>query len=170
LEIHTWGSRKEKIEQPDRLIFDLDPDAAVTWERIKEAAQALRLRLSELGLTGFVKTTGGKGLHVVVPIIPKHDWQFIKMFSKSVAESIVHESPEQYTTNMSKAKRKGKIFIDYLRNQNRDGGLYLLKPGASRLHGLNSVRWDELTSIRGDRLRLKMFPSGWNVCAGSWRP
>ena len=89
LEIHIWGSRKENIEQPDRIVFDLDTDPAVTWECIKEAAQALRRRLSELGLTGFVKTTGGKGLHVVTPIVPKYDWQFIKAFSKSVAETMV---------------------------------------------------------------------------------
>jgi bifunctional non-homologous end joining protein LigD len=160
LEIHTWGSRKEKIEQPDRLIFDLDPDAAVTWERIKEAAQALRLRLSELGLTGFVKTTGGKGLHVVVPIIPKYDWQFIKMFSKSVAESIVHQSPEQYTTNMSKAKRKGKIFIDYLRNARTATAVCAYSSRARPGSPVSvPVRWDELTSdIRGDRFTIKNVP------------
>ena len=116
LELHTWGSRKERIEQPDRLIFDLDPDPSVSWQALKEAAQRLRSRLADLGLRAFLKTTGGKGLHVVAPIAPKQDWDFAKEFSKAVAESIVREAPDQYIATMSKAKRQGKIFIDYLRN------------------------------------------------------
>ena len=74
LEIHTWGSRQDHLEQPDRLTFDLDPDPALSWQRVKEAAQALRERLSNLGFHPFVKTTGGKGLHLVVPIVPRQDW------------------------------------------------------------------------------------------------
>ena len=74
LEIHTWGSRKDRLERPDRLIFDLDPDSSLPWRRLKEAAETLRSLLSDLGLTAFVKTTGGKGLHIVVPIAPKQDW------------------------------------------------------------------------------------------------
>jgi bifunctional non-homologous end joining protein LigD len=116
LELHTWGSRKERIEQPDRLIFDLDPDPSVPWQALKEAAQRLRSRLADAGLAAFLKTTGGKGLHVVVPIVPKENWEFAKKFSKGVADGIVREAPEKYIATMSKAKRKGKIFIDYLRN------------------------------------------------------
>jgi bifunctional non-homologous end joining protein LigD len=116
LEIHTWGSRVDRIEQPDRVTFDLDPDAELPWARVIEAARALRRKLAGLGLNAFVKTTGGKGLHVVVPIVRKYRWDEIKPFCKSLAESMTREEPERYLATMSKAKRKGKIFIDYLRN------------------------------------------------------
>src|SRR5439155_2347673 len=116
LELHTWGSRREHIARPDRLVFDLDPDPLVSWKELKKAAQILRSRLSDLGLGTFLKTTGGKGLHIVVPITPKQDWNFVKDFCKAVAEGVVRSAPDQYTATMSKAKRKGKIFIDYLRN------------------------------------------------------
>jgi bifunctional non-homologous end joining protein LigD len=116
LEIHTWGSRVDRIEQPDRLTFDLDPDAGLPWARVIEAARALRRKLAGLGLNAFVKTTGGKGLHVVVPIVRKYRWDEIKPFCKTLAESMTREEPERYLATMSKAKRKGKIFIDYLRN------------------------------------------------------
>jgi bifunctional non-homologous end joining protein LigD len=116
LELHTWGSTTDHIDQPDRLIFDLDPDPEISWEPLKQAAQSLRAYLSDLGLTSFVKTTGGKGLHVVVPMVPKIDWDNAKEFSKRVAESMVRQAPDRYTATMSKAKRQGKIYIDYLRN------------------------------------------------------
>ena len=116
LELHTWGSRREHIGRPDQLIFDLDPDPTVSWSGLRQAALLLRDRLADLGLQSFVKTTGGKGLHVVVPIVPKHDWDLAKEFTKAVAQSIVRENPARFTAAMSKAKRKQKIFIDYLRN------------------------------------------------------
>jgi bifunctional non-homologous end joining protein LigD len=116
LELHTWGARRERIEQPDQLIFDLDPDPTVSWNTLKAAALMLRARISDLGLPAFLKTTGGKGLHVVVPIAPKQDWSFAKQFARLMAQSIVREYPARYTATMSKTKRKGKIFIDYLRN------------------------------------------------------
>ena len=116
LEFHTWGARAERIEQPDQLIFDLDPDPTVPWNALKTAALLLRARISDLGLRPFLKTTGGKGLHVVVPIAPKQEWSFAKKFARSLAQSIVRENPDRYTATMSKAKRKGKIFVDYLRN------------------------------------------------------
>ncbi len=116
LEIHTWGSRIERIDQPDRLIFDLDPDPSVSWSRLRDAAQTVGDRLRDLGLVPFVKSTGGKGLHLVVPLVPEHDWNFVKEFSKKLAHNIVGPAPDRYTAVMSKAKRKDRIFIDYLRN------------------------------------------------------
>jgi bifunctional non-homologous end joining protein LigD len=116
LEIHTWGSRSDRIEQPDRLTFDLDPDPELPWKRMIEAARSLRRMLGGLGLNGFVKTTGGKGLHVVVPIVRKYEWDEIKEFSKRVAGQMTREAPDRYLATMSKARRNGKIFIDYLRN------------------------------------------------------
>jgi bifunctional non-homologous end joining protein LigD len=116
LEIHTWGSRAPHIERPDRLTFDLDPGEDVTWKEIGQGAVRLRARLEHLGLGAFLKTTGGKGLHVVVPIAPEQTWEFVKTFSRAVAESIVGEAPDSYNATASKTQRRGKIFIDYLRN------------------------------------------------------
>jgi bifunctional non-homologous end joining protein LigD len=116
LELHTWGARKDRPERPDRLTFDLDPDPAVSWEQVVEAAQLVRTLLNELGLESFVKTTGGKGLHVVTPIQRTVSWDEAKDFSKAIAEHMVAMIPQRFTSNMSKRVRKGKIFIDYLRN------------------------------------------------------
>lgn len=116
LEIHVWGSRAKDVEHPDRLIFDLDPDPSVPWGRVVEAARLLKDRLTALGLKSWAKTTGGKGLHVVAPIAPKQDWDTVKPFAKAIAEQLESEFPERYTSNMAKAKRKGRIFVDYLRN------------------------------------------------------
>jgi bifunctional non-homologous end joining protein LigD len=116
LELHTWGCRSDRIERPDRLIFDLDPDPAVPWPKVIEGARALRELLSGLGLAAFVKTTGGKGLHVVVPLARRHSWEEARDFSRAVAERMVRGAPDRYVATMSKAKRKGKIFIDFFRN------------------------------------------------------
>ena len=116
LEIHTWGSRTPRIERPDRLTFDLDPGPGVGWKEIAQAALRLRARLEEFELGAFVKTTGGKGLHVVAPIAPEQSWDVVKNFSRALAESVVGETPDRYTATASKTKRRGKIFIDYLRN------------------------------------------------------
>ena len=117
LEIHTWQSSVDQIERPDRIVFDLDPGPNVAWSRVVDAALLLRGSLKELGLTSFVKTTGGKGLHIVLPIEPKRPWSEIKEFTKSMAEALVVADPSGYTDSMSKAARPGKIFIDYLRNE-----------------------------------------------------
>lgn len=116
LELHTWGASKHHLEQPDRLIFDLDPAEGLEWEAVTDAALLTRGLLEELGLRSFVKTTGGKGLHVVVPIVPEHDWNTIKQFTKGIAVHMSAQLPNRFTANMSKQKRSKKIFIDYLRN------------------------------------------------------
>jgi bifunctional non-homologous end joining protein LigD len=116
LEIHVWGSEAKKLEYPNRLIFDLDPDPAVKWPEMIQAANEVRVVLEELGLTTFLKTTGGKGLHIVVPIQPRTEWDEAKAFCKAVADLMVRVAPERYIATMSKAARKGKIFVDYLRN------------------------------------------------------
>jgi len=116
LEIHPWGSSVGKIEYPDRVTFDFDPDEGLPWERVTEAAIDMREALDGIGLRSFVKTTGGKGLHVVVPIAPKLEWDAIKEFSKWVADKFVKAYPDRFTANMAKRARTGRIFIDYLRN------------------------------------------------------
>lgn len=153
LEIHLWGSRGDRLEQPDRLIFDLDPDENLPWPRVIEGARLVRERLRKLDLESFVKTTGGKGLHVVVPISPRRqEWPAVKEFTRQIAESIVADQPKLYTANMSKAGRKGKIFIDYLRN---DRGATAIAPYSTRRKPGAPVSvplaWDELTSaIKSD--------------------
>jgi bifunctional non-homologous end joining protein LigD len=116
LEIHTWGCRADALEFPDQLVFDLDPDEGLAWQRVVEAAHALRERLHAEGLTAFLKWTGGKGLHLVTPIEPSTPWPEAKAFSKRVADALVKDEPSRYIATMTKQKRKGKIFIDYFRN------------------------------------------------------
>jgi bifunctional non-homologous end joining protein LigD len=116
LEIHTWGAHADRPEKPDLMVFDLDPDVGLAWDKVALAAFALRRRLHDAGLESFIKTTGGKGLHVVVPIARGISWDDFKAFSKAFVEAIERDEPALYTTNMAKARRKGKIFLDYLRN------------------------------------------------------
>ncbi len=116
LEIHIWGARWPDIERPDMMVFDLDPDPSVGFSGAVEGARLVRDLLQQLGLESFVKTTGGKGLHVVVPLKPGEDWDGVKGFSKAVADAIVTFAPDRYTSSMAKAKRAGKTFVDYLRN------------------------------------------------------
>jgi len=116
LEVHPWGSKNDALEEPDRLIFDLDPDEALSWSTVKEAALELRAVLKKKGLESFVKTTGGKGLHVVVPIEPEMEWPAAKEFAHGVVREMEKANPSLYLTKMTKAARKGKIYLDYLRN------------------------------------------------------
>lgn len=116
IEFHPWGSHSDAPTLPDRMIFDLDPDPEAPWANVIDGAAEIRDRMAELGLTSFLKTTGGKGLHVVVPIERKYGWAAIKGFTRAIAESMAQDSPTRFIANMSKAKRKGRIFIDYLRN------------------------------------------------------
>ncbi len=116
LEIHPWGSKNGAVDKPDRIIFDLDPDEAITWPTLAAAAQELRSLLKQLELTSYVKSTGGKGLHVIVAIEPEHEWPVIKQLSHAVVLKIEKRNPGLYTTNMLKAVRRNRIYLDYLRN------------------------------------------------------
>jgi bifunctional non-homologous end joining protein LigD len=117
IEIHPWGARIDSIDFPDRLIFDLDPAPNVPFAALKLAAEDLRRRLIERGLESVLKCTGGKGLHVTVLLKSQNKWAVVKSFAASVAQEMVADAPETYIATMSKAKRKGKIFIDYFRNE-----------------------------------------------------
>jgi bifunctional non-homologous end joining protein LigD len=116
LEIHSWGCRAQQLECPDQLVFDLDPDEGLAWPRVLEAAQLLREQLEARGLTPFLRSTGGKGLHLVVPVEPKTPWEEAKAFTQRIAEQLAQAEPAKYVATMTKSKRKGKIFIDYFRN------------------------------------------------------
>jgi bifunctional non-homologous end joining protein LigD len=116
IEIHPSGATAEKLETPDRITFDLDPDEGLEWSRVTEAAIDIRDALLAIGLQSFAKTTGGKGLHVVVPLQPKLGWDEVKAFTKWVADQFVAQSPDRFTVNQAKQARRGRIYIDYLRN------------------------------------------------------
>ena len=145
LEIHPWGSREDNIERPDRLIFDLDPGPNVGWRQLADAALAVRDALAQLGLVGFLKTSGGKGLHVVAPIARRIGWAELKAFAGAVAIQIVRSDPRRYTATMTKSNRKGKIFIDYLRNV-RGATCVAAYSTRARAGALVStpLRWEEL--------------------------
>lgn len=117
LEIHPWGSTVADWERPDTIIMDLDPGENVSWETVVEAAEETRARLIDAGLTPFVKTSGGKGLHVVAPLKPRAEWPAVKAFTKSIADAMSADSPDRYVATITKSKRHGKILVDYLRNQ-----------------------------------------------------
>lgn len=116
MEFHAWQSSLSNQGKPDQIIFDLDPDAGVPFEAVKLAAQDIRNRLKQLHLVSFPRLSGGKGIHVVAPIKPEHGWEEVKEFARDFAETMAREIPAAYIANMSKKKRSGKIFIDYLRN------------------------------------------------------
>jgi bifunctional non-homologous end joining protein LigD len=116
IEIHPSGATAEKLDTPDRITFDLDPDEGLEWSRVTEAAIDIRNALLAIGLQSFAKTTGGKGLHVVVPLQPKLGWDEVKTFTKWVADQFVAQSPDRFTANQAKRARRGRIYIDYLRN------------------------------------------------------
>jgi bifunctional non-homologous end joining protein LigD len=117
LEIHPWGSTVTDWERPDMIVMDLDPGDDVDWMSVIAAAEEVRARLKTSGLAAFVKTSGGKGLHVVAPVKPKAEWPAVKAFAKSIADSMAADSPDRYVSTIPKARRHGKILIDYLRNQ-----------------------------------------------------
>jgi bifunctional non-homologous end joining protein LigD len=116
LELHPWGARIDDVEHPDRLVFDLDPGEGVDWKVTTAAARDVRARLSAIGLESFVRLSGGKGLHVVLPIRPAADWAQAKAFCENFADAMVEQAPDRYVATASKAKRGGVIFIDWLRN------------------------------------------------------
>ncbi|PZP54588.1 MAG: hypothetical protein DI586_09465, partial [Micavibrio aeruginosavorus] len=116
IELHPWGADIKDIHHPDWMVFDLDPDTAVPFEAVKLAALDLRARLKKNKLESFVKTTGGKGLHVVVPLSGKNKWDEVKAFANDLADQMVEEAPDAYVATMTKSKRAGKIFIDFFRN------------------------------------------------------
>ena len=160
LEIHTWGSTAKRIERPDQLTFDLDPDPGLSWKILRQAIGELRAKLADVALIGFVKTTGGKGLHVVVPIAPTLDWQQAKAFSKAVADSMVAATPELYVATMSKSKRAGKIFIDYLRNARSATAIcaYSTRARAGAPVAV-PLRWEELKAdLRDDHFNIRNVP------------
>jgi len=154
IELHVWGATTRDLAKPDRMVFDLDPDPAVPWREVMAAAHATRERLEALGLESWVKTSGGKGLHVVVPLARRHEWDEVKAFSRAVAESMAAESPDTFVTQASKKERAKRIFIDYLRNA--EGATTVAAYSARARKGATvstPLHWDEV----GGRLKPETF-------------
>jgi bifunctional non-homologous end joining protein LigD len=156
IELHTWGSTTQDLAKPDRMVFDLDPDPLVPWREVMAAAHTLRERLEAVGLGPFVKTSGGKGVHVVVPLTRRHEWDEVKEFSRAVAQALADEEPRLFTTNLAKKERTRRIFIDYLRNAEGATTVAAYSVRARRGAPVSTpLHWDEL----GGRLK----PDGFNV-------
>jgi bifunctional non-homologous end joining protein LigD len=149
IEFHGWGSRADAVEAPDRMIFDLDPDEGMAFERVSRAAQDIRARLADIGLVSFAMLSGGKGVHVVVPLTPGHDWDTHKDFASRFAQALSTAEPDRFVATMSKAKRQDRIFIDWLRNQR--GSTAVLPYSARARAGAPvavPIDWDELDEMK----------------------
>ncbi|MEK6554841.1 MAG: hypothetical protein AABZ31_06360, partial [Bdellovibrionota bacterium] len=149
LELHVRGGHYKQIDKADLIVFDFDPDPSVSFLKVKKAALDLRKLLLQLKLKSFIKVTGGKGLHVHVPLVEKYNWDDIKNFARTICEKMVEDEPKLYTTEISKRKRKGKIFLDYLRN---GYGATAILPYSVRAHANASIawpiKWEDLRSIK----------------------
>ncbi|GJH11820.1 DNA ligase D [Caballeronia novacaledonica] len=156
IELHTWNAVASNIEKPDRMVFDLDPGEGVGWERMIEAAKLTKDLLAELGLTSFCKTSGGKGFHVVVPLAKQAGWDDMKDFSQAVAQHMASALPKLFSAKMGMQNRKGKIFIDYLRNNRGSSTVAAFslraRPG---LGASMPLSWDELDTVTsGDQWNI----------------
>lgn len=150
IELHTWNSTARSIRQPDRMVFDLDPGEDVPWAQVREAAQLLRALLQELGLQSWLKTTGGKGLHLFVPLVPAHGYEAVKDFSEAVVQHMARTLPQRFVAKSGPRNRLGRVFIDYLRNgwvqSTAEAYSARARPG---LGVSMPVRWEDLPEIDG---------------------
>lgn len=170
VEFHTWNSTDDHIEQPDRIVFDLDPGPAVSWRDMIDAARLVRNALETLKLEAWIKTTGGNGLHIVVPIAPAHDWSVCLAFARSVAGEIVQYDPSRFTTKFAKSGREEQILIDYLRN-NRTNTSVAAYSARARPTATVSVplAWDELsTRMRPERWTIETLPRRLKTLKDPW--
>ena len=161
LEIHPWGSQNSGLECPDRLIFDLDPDESLPWATVAEAAREVRSRLKKIGLESFLKTTGGKGLHIVAPISPEHDFATVKDLAHRFVLAMERANPRLYLTKMTKAARAGKIYLDYLRNERGATAVAPFSPRArAGIPASVPLDWKELEDPNRPHFPVSEFP-GW---------
>ena len=156
LEFHIWGSSADKLEMPDMMVFDLDPDEGMDLSRVRQGAEDIKSILDELSLASYLKTSGGKGYHVVVPLKPFADWERFRDFARQVAEVMENKWPERYTANVRKANRKGKIFIDWIRNARGATSIapYSLRAKEGAKVSM-PISWDELYTVAPDGINME---------------
>lgn len=156
LEFHTWGSKAQALEHPDQLVFDLDPDEGLPLAKLRQGVRDLKQVLDELGLRSFLKASGGKGYHVVVPLAPAQSWDAFHAFARRVAEYMERRWPKRYTSNVRKEQRKGRIFIDWIRNGR---GATSIAPYSLRAREGASVamplRWEELSRVAPNAITMQ---------------
>ena len=159
-EFHSWGSTLPRIDRPDRITLDLDPDPELPWRTFREAVELTRALLDSLELKWFAKTTGGKGLHFVIPIVRRDDWDEVKDFARRFAEHLAGTVPTLFTANMSKAKRVGRVYVDYLRNG--EGATAVAAYSLRARPGLPvsmPIAWKALDDdVRGDHFNIGNVP------------
>ncbi|HEV7659454.1 MAG TPA: DNA ligase D [Allosphingosinicella sp.] len=157
IEFHGWGSKVADVEKPDRIVFDLDPDVGLDFELVKKAARDIKTHLADMGLTTFPMLTGGKGVHVVVPLTPEAEWPEVKDFAQRFALALAEAEPDRFTAALAKAKRTGRIFIDYLRNQR--GATAIMPYSARAREGAPvaaPINWEELDEMKsGGRFSVR---------------
>jgi DNA ligase D len=178
VEFHSWGCRVDQPERPDRIVFDLDPDESLPWRDVVDAAFQLREVLQDLGFVPFIKTTGGKGLHVVLALARRQGWPEVRRFAEAFATTMARRHPTRFTSNMAKTHRRGRIFLDYLRNARSATAVaaYSLRarPGVP---ASTPVSWEELREIDHPAdlnyatvpVRLTKVDDPWAGLAGSAR-
>lgn len=161
-EVHPWPAQADRLDRPDRITFDLDPGPGLAWRDVVRAARDVRAVLDRLGLVPWVKTTGGKGLHVVVPIARHSDWDIVSTFARAIAEYLAARDPDRYVSVADKSRRKGRIFVDWLRNTRGATAVAAWSPRAREAAGVSvPITWDQLSRVRsGDHYTIVSLPDG----------
>jgi bifunctional non-homologous end joining protein LigD len=170
LEFHIWGSRIDQVEKPDRIVIDLDPDVGLDFDDVRRAAFDLRERLAALGLETFPMLSGGKGFHVIAPLARRAEWKEVKAFCHAFAVQLGEDAPDRYVSNMSKARRKGRIFVDYLRNER---GSTAIAPYSTRARDgapvAAPIGWDEAKTAPGANIfSVKTMPERARKVGDPW--
>ena len=170
LEFHIWGCRIDQVEKPDRIVFDLDPDVGLAFEDVRHAALDLRDRLAAIGLATFPMLSGGKGFHIIAPLARRAEWPEVKAFCKGFAEALANEASDRYVANMAKARRKGRIFVDYLRNER---GSTAIAPYSTRSRAgapvAAPITWDEVKTVNGANIfTVQNMPARMKTAGDPW--
>lgn len=171
VELHTWNSTADHLEYPDRIVFDLDPGPRVQWAALVSAARLVRDTLASVKLQSWLKTTGGKGLHLVVPIRPEHEWSACLAFAKTLAEEIEQRDPSVFTTRYRKTGREHLILLDYLRNNRTNTSIAAYSARARPTATVSvPIHWDELTPrLRPERWTIKTLPRRLKALDDPWK-